>query len=246
MNDLRIGIIYPSDGVLDREFWQFAPPLVTMHVTRVRFPDPSETPETLEMLRALVDEDGIDEAAQLLRAIRPDAIAYACTSVSFAGGHIGDRSIIDRVSHRAAAPATSTSSALVAACRALGVRKLAIGAPYLAEITTQFERYLTEAGLESLASHSLGLTEGIDEVEAEDIANLAMQVDCPEAEAIVLACTNLKTYSVIEALERSLGKPVITANQATVWHASRIAGYCGTDGIGHLWGANVLEDSFPG
>ncbi|WP_353817937.1 hypothetical protein [Mesorhizobium sp.] len=43
------------------------------------------------------------------------------------------------------APATSTSSGVVAACRALGVRKPALGAPYLPETAAQFERYLSEA-----------------------------------------------------------------------------------------------------
>ena len=236
---MRIGIIYPSDGVLDREFWEFAPPDATVHVTRVCFP---ETLATLDMMRALVDDSGLDQAAKALRPIKPAAIAYACTSVSFAKGHPGDRSIIDRISRGAKAPTTSTSSALVAACRALGVRKLALGAPYLPELTAQLERYLTEAGLEPLSSRSLGLAEGIGELDAEDAAGLASAVDVPQAEAIVLACTNLKTYSAIASLERNLGKPVITANQATVWHACRIAGYRWTQGVGRLWRVDAIED----
>ncbi|MES0160336.1 MULTISPECIES: aspartate/glutamate racemase family protein [unclassified Mesorhizobium] len=241
MNHLRIGVIYPSDGIQDREFWQFAPPHTTMHVTRVPFPEP---PVNLEMLRALVDDGDLDQAAQVLRPIKPAAIAYACTSVSFARGHAGDRSILDRISRGANAPATSTSSALVAACRALGVRKLALGAPYPSDTTALFERYLTEAGLEPLSIRSLGLEEGIGELESEAIADLASAADVPQAEAIVLACTDLKTYSVIAELERALGKPVITANQATVWHACRIAGSRGTDGVGRLWRVNAIEKPF--
>ncbi|MER8562667.1 arylmalonate decarboxylase [Mesorhizobium sp. M0578] len=236
MNRLRIGIIYPSDGVLDHEFWKFAPPHATMHVTRVRFP---ETPDTLEGMRTLVEDADLDQAAQALRPIKPGAIAYACTSVSFAKGHSGDRSIIDRISRGANAPATSTSSALVAACRSLGVRKLALGSPYIPELTVQFEHYLAEAGLEPLLSRSLGLAEGVSKLEAKDIADLASGIDVPQAEAIILPCTNLNTYSAIAELERTLAKPVITANQATVWHACRIAGYRGTDGVGRLWRVNA-------
>ncbi|WP_292567568.1 arylmalonate decarboxylase [Mesorhizobium sp.] len=234
MDHLRIGILYPSDGVHDREFWQFAPPHATMHVTRIFFP---ETPAT-----TLVNDGDLDQAAQLLRPIGPAAIAYACTSASFEKGHAGDRSIIDRISRAANAPGTSTSSALVAACRSLGVRKLALGAPYLPETTAQFVRYLAEAGLEPLSSRSLGLEGGIGELESEGIVRLANEVDVPQAEAIVLACTNLVTYSAISALERALDKPVITANQATVWHACRIGGYRGTEGVGRLWSVDAIEN----
>jgi maleate isomerase len=36
-----------------------------------------------------------------------------------------------------------------------------------------------------------------------------------------ISCTNLPTYDVIEPLEQALGKPVLTANQVTMWAALR-------------------------
>ena len=45
-----------------------------------------------------------------------------------------------------------------------------------------------------------------------------------EADAIVVSCTNLPTYDVIAPLERELGKPIVTANQATMWSALRAIG----------------------
>ncbi len=47
------------------------------------------------------------------------------------------------------------------------------------------------------------------------------QVDRPEAQALFISCTNLPTYDVIEPLEHALGKPVLTANQVTMWDACR-------------------------
>ena len=41
--------------------------------------------------------------------------------------------------------------------------------------------------------------------------------DPADAEAIFVSCTNLATYDVIAPLEAELGKPVITANQVTMW-----------------------------
>ena len=43
-------------------------------------------------------------------------------------------------------------------------------------------------------------------------------VDHPEASAIFISCTNFRTVGVIEALEAELGKPVISAIQASFWH----------------------------
>jgi maleate isomerase len=38
---------------------------------------------------------------------------------------------------------------------------------------------------------------------------------------VFLACTNLPTYDLIAPLERMLGKPVLTANQVTMWAVLR-------------------------
>ncbi|HEU4362939.1 MAG TPA: Asp/Glu/hydantoin racemase, partial [Mycobacterium sp.] len=41
--------------------------------------------------------------------------------------------------------------------------------------------------------------------------------DDPKAEAIFVSCTNLRTYDIIDPLEKMLGKPILTANQLTMW-----------------------------
>ena len=54
-----------------------------------------------------------------------------------------------------------------------------------------------------------------------------------------ISCTNLITIGAIPELERRLGKPVVSANQATVWHACRLAGVPWSEGFGtgRLWAA---------
>ena len=79
----RVGIIYPGDGVLDRELWSFAPETVSLHITRTPFP---EGPITLELVEGEVDADGLAYAGETLRPIGPDVVTFACTSVSFVAG----------------------------------------------------------------------------------------------------------------------------------------------------------------
>lgn len=61
-------------------------------------------------------------------------------------------------------------------------------------------------------------TWGYDEVLA-----LARAVDGPDIEAVLLPDTALHTAAHIPDLEKELGKPVLTANQVTVWEALRLA-----------------------
>ena len=39
-----------------------------------------------------------------------------------------------------------------------------------------------------------------------------------------ISCTNLPTYDVIADLEHELGKPVLAANQVTMWHSLSLIG----------------------
>ena len=69
----------------------------------------------------------------------------------------------------------------------------------------------------------------------EEVYALAKRVDRPEAEAILLSCTDLATLDVIERLETETGKPVVSSNTATFWFALRRAGIDDRlDGFGRL------------
>src|SRR2546428_105215 len=52
----------------------------------------------------------------------------------------------------------------------------------------------------------------------------AREDDAPDADAVLLSGTGLPTIGVIEVLERDLGKPVVSSNQASLRRALRLAG----------------------
>ena len=52
-----------------------------------------------------------------------------------------------------------------------------------------------------------------------EVYSHALSVDCPDAEAILICCTDLGTLDVIAGLEEKLGKPVISSNTASFWEA---------------------------
>jgi maleate isomerase len=55
-----------------------------------------------------------------------------------------------------------------------------------------------------------------------------------KADAVMLAGGNGSTFSIIDRLERDLGKPVLTTNQVSLWHALKMMGTRSLDGPGVL------------
>jgi len=53
---------------------------------------------------------------------------------------------------------------------------------------------------------------------------LAETDDDPGAQAVFVGCTGQKLAQHLNAMEALLGKPVLTANQVTSWHALKLMG----------------------
>ena len=56
------------------------------------------------------------------------------------------------------------------------------------------------------------------------MSRLVEAANVPEADAVFVGCTGQRLALCIEGLEAKLGKPVLTANQVTSWHALRLMG----------------------
>ena len=69
---------------------------------------------------------------------------------------------------------------------------------------------------------------------------LARDAYTPQAEALFIPCTDFEAIDLIEVLERDLGVPVVTANQATMWHALRLSGV--VDALPHFGTLYTLPD----
>jgi maleate isomerase len=216
-----IGVVVPYDFALDRELWRWVPEDVSLHVTRMPY---APLAATMEMAIHVSDPALVARGATELVAVSPLVTAYACTSGSFVGGLAGEAALVSAMTAACAPAAVTTSGALLTALRRLDVSRIATVTPYTADLTAGLTSYLAEAGIEVVASAGLGLTSKIWTVPYHVTSQLIRDTDCPDAEAIFVSCTNLPTYDVIAALETELGKPVLTANQVTMWAALTTAG----------------------
>jgi len=223
----RIGIIYPASGGLDQEFWKFVPYGVTILVTRITAGGSILEKVTREALLEMTGSNELEKAAQQLRFARADAIAFAETSATFVRGKGYDTQVAQRISDAAGGiPATTTSTAAVEALRALRVNKVAIGSPYPEDISELLRRFMSQNGFQIVSMKMLGIANAPEmQKQAPAVSySLGKQADAPEAEALFIPCADLRTAEIIQALEDDLGKPVITANQATMWKVLRLAG----------------------
>jgi len=213
-DETRAGIIVPYDMALDREMWRWVPDGVSLMFTRTPF---AAMPVTLDMAEVVGDEDAVEQCTRDLVTAVPAAFAYACTSGSFVHGTAGEKRLVETMSTVGQAAAVTSAGAMLAALEHLGVRRIATATPYDARVTERLTVYLEEAGFDVVSSAHLGLIGQIWTVPYEETLQLVREADCDEADAVFVSCTNLATYDVIAPLEAELGKPVITANQVTMW-----------------------------
>jgi maleate isomerase len=215
-----IGVIAPYDFALDRELWRWTPDDVSLHVTRLPY---VRVPVTVDQAAALSKGRGVTRAVRALLAPEPLAVGYACASGSFVHGANGERELHRTLTAAGAPAAVTTSGALIRALGTLGANRIAVVTPYVDSVTDRLLDYLAEHGVEVTSSVGLGLLSHIWKVTYAEVARAVHEVDRPDAQAVYISCTNVLTYDIIAPLERELGKPVIAANQVTMWDLLRAA-----------------------
>ncbi len=169
----------------------------------------------------------LDEPLRLLQGVRPDVILYGCTSATLTHGPAFDRALAERIKADSGAGTVTAAGALVHALQALGVTRIGFASPYVSAINNMATDFLAETGIETVARSEVDgdLDKyGQGELDPQAVFDLGLAADLLKAEAIVLSCTDMRSVEIIARLEKALGKPVITSNQAMMFQALQLAG----------------------
>jgi len=220
----RLGFLLPpGNPTIEPELMALVPPGVSLHFHRmVAHGEAGSLTGQEERNRSMVAH--LDEGLELLAMVRPDVVVIAHTATSYTLGRDGEAALLARLERQSGRRVVTAFGSVAAALTRLGVRRVALGAPYSAETTAAGKAHLEAYGFTVLRHDNLkGVTNIYDET-AERAYGLARSVDCAEAEAVFLSGTGMPTLPVLDSLEQDLGKPVISSNLAMMWHALRLAG----------------------
>ncbi|GCB49081.1 aspartate/glutamate racemase family protein [Streptomyces sp. NL15-2K] len=186
--------------------------------------DIGEDAHRVDALREMGSAGRLAAGVEELRLAGAESVVWACTSGSFVYGWEGAHEQVRTLALTAGMPASSTSFAFMHAVRELGAGRVAVGATYPDDVADLFAEFLRAGGAEVVALRGSGIITAAEVGtwgEAEVFA-LAREADDPDAQALLLPDTALHTAAHIPALEKEIGKPVLTANQVTVWEALRL------------------------
>jgi maleate cis-trans isomerase len=220
----RLGFLLPpGNPTIEPEMMAMAPEGVSLHFHRmVARGTPGSLDGQADRNRSMVEH--LDESVEMLALVKPDIIVIAHTATSYDLGQNEEGALLGRLAQASGTRVTTAFASVAAALERLGVKRVALGAPYSAEVTLKGKAHLEAHGFEVVNHDNLkGVTNIYDET-AERAYRLARSVDRPEAQAVFLSGTGMPTVAVLDMLEQDLQKPVISSNSAMMWLALRACG----------------------
>ena len=242
----RIGMfIVGSEAVPEAEWAAMAPAGVSVHAARVSAGAP--------WARWRADKSGVDLADDLLRgakqfaAMRLTAAVLGHTTSSVVGGAGWDEATASSLAAVIGAGAlgkgtkvTTNGLDTLAALRASGVKRpFLVLPPWFPDDPVGLAlRYDADHGLAPVGHHRMDPGRKWRDVPPGDLYGHGMGFEqeveplyaqiraaCPaDADGVLIGGTGFRCVAILETLEQDLGRPVISANQASLWHCLRLSG----------------------
>lgn len=233
----RIGLLVPAMNItFETDFALIRPNNITIHSHRLWFPESVENQEVVDNVNS-----GIEESAQYLKLAKVNVIAYGFTTGSFYRGLSYSYDLINRIESATNTPAVVPSVAILEALKYFNVNKISIATPYPEWNNDMFLKILNEAKYNVVnlkgdeRSAETAIKQPMWDQEPEEIIKFCKNVFDDNADVLLCPCTAWRSFEIVEALEQVIGKPVITANQATIWMTfNRLGIFDSISGFGKL------------
>jgi maleate isomerase len=237
----RIGMfIVGNEAVPEAEWWAMVPPDVSVHAARVTARAPWA--RWREEGSGLALEDDLLRGCRQFAAMRLSAVVVGHSSSSILGGPHWDEAVVEVLSQEFSGGVAVTTNGLdcAAALHVSGVnRPFLVLPPWFNDDTMAAGlQYWRARGTEpagclrydpgrkwrdvppgELYREGMGFEQEIEPLYQH------VRAACPqEADGVLIAGTGFRCVGIIDALEQDLRRPVITANQASLWHCLRLSG----------------------
>jgi maleate isomerase len=220
----RLGfLIPPGNPTVEPEMIAMAPPGVSVHFSRMVAHGATGTLDGQDE-RNRTQIEHIGESAELLAMVKPSVVMLAHTATSYTLGRRAEVELVQRLQGQCACPVATSFGSVVAALEALGAKRVALGTPYSEETTLKGKALLEDHGFEVVSYGRLENVTNIYDETPERAYRLGRGLDKQAVQAVFLSGLGMPTVSILDTLERDLGKPAISAASATMWQALRLAG----------------------
>ncbi|MEQ8707408.1 MAG: hypothetical protein RIC36_00345 [Rhodospirillales bacterium] len=213
--DGLIGVVTPQANCnVEAELRVLLPPSLGIAVARMTSNAESMRDRLIAYFRDLDSTLDRFENAPL------SAIGVGCTGSSYLIEPEEDKSIFDRVTAARGAPVLSTATAIDAALRHVGARRIALVSPYSDWLTDAARAHWTRAGYEVTAVEKTRPVEGYHAIYAQPgIAGYEAARRLPEKgyDAVVISGTGMPSLAAIAALCDAGDIPVLSSNFTLGW-----------------------------
>jgi maleate isomerase len=226
----RVGlVILATDHTSEVDFARMvASENIGVYGARIPYANPT-TPENLRKMQPALTGG----AALILPEEKLDAICYSCTSASVV---IGDAEIEAAIqAAKPGVPVVTPPMAAMRGLRAFRARRISVLTPYTVETSRPMATYFAGHGFDIVSFTCLGFEDDREMARIQPCAlvDLARDATHADAEALFVSCTALRSALVAADIEKAIGRPAVTSNQASAWNCLRL---CGDDTAHPQWG----------
>jgi maleate isomerase len=227
---IRMGILTPHAAPgPEAEFPTMAPGRIMIRVKRVAdavVGRVGTNPPAPTEVRRLAGPPLLEAAADSLAGLQIDVVGYASTSSAYVIGFDDEEVLGARLSRRMGIPVASTCASAVLALRILEVERVALVAPpwFDDELNKLGATYFRSQGLHVVAAESADLPQDPRGIEPAAVYEWTSRHVPDDAEAVFIGGNGFRAARAIEALEATLGRPVLTSNQVLLWNLLTQAG----------------------
>ncbi len=231
LQPLRVGLIVPSSNtVMEPDFHRQIGAAAIVSTTRILLEDVTREAE-IRML-----EDDLPHAVKRIGTTAPDVVVFGCTSAGALGKLSHDDAIARMIEEKAGARAVTVLRAVLVRLAALRPSRVAVFTPYIDDLTNSIARSLDEAGYPAIKAAGMGIKANLEigrVTPAEIVRFVESQLSGTDPDCIFLSCTNWRAIETIGSLQKKLGIPIVSSNQAAL------------DLVRQQAEANVVEEARP-
>lgn len=250
----RFGMfIVSNEAVPEAEWWAMMPPDTSVHAARVTAPAPWAVWSDEHDQEVTLAQDVV-RGAQQFAAMRLSAVVVGHSSSSILGGEGWDEAVVRALGKELPTSIQVTTNGLdcIAALHASAVKRpFLVFPPWFGEsFLLPGEDYFAARGFSPSGSLRIDPGRKWRDVPPEqlypqgmgfeqDVESLFEQIQSacpPNADGVLIAGTGFRCVGICQALENELARPVVTANQASLWHCLQLSGLDSTVvGYGNLF-----------